>query len=154
MTYRRRLKYYLIKLCRLHDSPKSVAGGFAWGTIIHFYPTCGFGALFTMALAGVFRTNMVAATLAWAVTMPLFPFFFYLNFVVGDHLVQPATSNVHLAVSGLEHFRWRDILLLGKAFIVGSVINSMISVIVLWWLGYVIMKRYRKTVLNLIRRVI
>lgn len=154
MGYRRRLKYYLIKLCRLHDSPKSVAGGIAVGTVIHFYPTCGLGAVFTAALAGLFRANLVAATLAWALTMPLFPFFFYLNLLVGDQFVQPTRPNIYIAVKKMAHLGWRDVILLGKAFVIGSIINGVIALILIWWLGYLLLRRYRKSLLALIRRAL
>lgn len=154
MIYRRRLKYYLIKLCRLHDSPQAVAGGFAVGTIIHFYPTAGFGALFAVALSSLLRTNNIAATLAWAITSPLFPFLFYLNLVVGCALFEPAGRSVSKMIINIVHIGWRDILHLGKAFFLGALINCVIAAAVLWWLGYLVLKHNRKKILNFIRRTI
>lgn len=152
MIYRRRVKYYLIKLCRLHDSPLSVAGGFAVGTIIHFYPTAGFGALFAVGLSSLLRTNNIAATLAWAITSPLFPFFFYLNLVVGTMLFEPAERSISKIINNIVYVGWKDILHLGKAFFLGAIINSIIAAAVLWWLGYMILKHNRKNILRFIRR--
>lgn len=153
MKYRRRLKYYLIRIFRLQDSPKDVAGGLAWGTFVHFYPTCGFGALFAVLMARIFRTNMVAATVGWAVTTPLFPLFFYLNILSGEFMLgrQPGLNITAAAVHSL---RLRDVIYLGKAFTMGSIVNSFGSVFFLWWLGYIALKRYRKDTLNFIRRVL
>ena len=154
MTYRRRLKYYLLKLFRLHDSPKAVAGGIAWGAYVHFYPTFGLGPFLAVALARLFRTNMVAATVGWAVFMPLFPFFFYLNFIVGDWLTGVPTENIWQAIQGMSNIRWRDLWMLGKAFTMGFLVNGLIEVISFWWIGYILFKRYRKQALYFIQRVL
>lgn len=154
MTYRRRLKFYLLKLFRLHDSPKAVAGGIAWGAFVHFYPTFGFGPLIAVGMARLFGANMVAATVGWAVFMPLFPLFFYLNFLVGDMLTGVPTENIWYAIQGMSSLRLKDILLLGKAFTLGFLVNGLLEVILLWWGGYVLFKRYRREALSLIRRVL
>lgn len=154
VVYRRRFKYYLIKICRLQDSPKSVAGGFAFGTVVHFYPTCGFGALVTVVLAGLFRTNIAAATLAWAFTMPLFPVMFYLDFVVGHLFVKPVNCSVSPLVRNVSHSGWKSLMLLGKAFLIGALFNGIVATIILWWTGYIILKRYRKNILRFVCRVL
>ncbi|MFZ5754662.1 MAG: DUF2062 domain-containing protein [Bacillota bacterium] len=154
MTYRRRLKFYLLKLFRLHDSPKAIAGGIAWGAFVHFYPTFGFGPLIAVGMARLFRTNMAAATVGWAVFMPLFPFFFYLNFLVGDLITGVPTENIWQAIQGISHICLKDILLLGKAFTLGFFVNSTLEVILFWWGGYILFKRYRKEALLLIRRIL
>jgi uncharacterized protein (DUF2062 family) len=152
VNYHRRLKYYLIKLCRLQDSPKSVAGGFVLGTVVHFYPTSGFGALFAVGLSRLFRTNCIAATIAWAITIPLFPLLFYLNILIGCIFVEPAEKSISKLFYNFSHLGWTDFLLLGKAFFIGSIINSIVATIILWWLGYIILKRYRKNILSFICR--
>lgn len=154
MKYRRRLKYYLLKLFRLHDSPKAVAGGFAWGTITHFHPFFGFGPLLAVGLAGMFRTNMMAATVAWALTLPLFPLLFYFNILMGDLIVGVQTENIFSVIQGMSHIKMHQIILLGKAFIIGSIVNSVVAVIFIWWWGTVMFKRYRKRALCYIRRVL
>lgn len=150
MTYKRRLKYYLIKLCRLHDSPKSVAGGFAFGALVHFYPTFGFGGLLAVALSSLFRTNNVAATLSWAILSPLFPVLFYLNIVIGSIFFEPAERSLDRLI--MVHVSWRDVMHLGKAFFIGALINGLIAAVIIWWLGYLVLKYNRKTILRFIRR--
>lgn len=154
MKYRRRAKFYLLKLFRLHDSPKAVAGGIAWGTFVHFYPTFGFGALFAVGLARLFRSNMIAATLAWGITMPLFPLLFYLNFKTGDFLLGKHMTHLHMAVQGMAHLRFKDLVLAGEVFFLGSFINGVIGLLLIWWIGYLLFKRYRKNTLNWIKRVL
>jgi len=153
LIYRRRLKYYLIKLCRLHDSPRALAGGFAWGTAVHFYPTCGFGPLFAVGAARLFRTNMMAATLAWAVTMPLFPLFFYFNMITGAFLNSSAGEELTMVSLDTLHAGLTAVLVVGKTFFLGAVVNTLIGVNAFWLAGYLVFKRYRKRVLNCIRSV-
>ena len=153
MVYRRRLKYYLITLCRLKDSPRAIAGGFACGTAIHFYPTCGFGALFAVGIARLFRTNMIAATAAWAIMMPLFPLFFYLNLVTGTVVDNLTINRINLVAKKLSQINMHSVLLMGKAFLLGSIINGLIGTAIIWFSGYILLKRNRKKVLRIICRV-
>lgn len=153
MKYRRQLKYYLIKIFRLQDSPKDVAGGLAWGTFVHFYPTCGFGAIFAVLMARIFRTNLVAATVGWAVTTPLFPLFFYFNILSGERILGQEPG-LRISMAAIHSLHFKDIIYLGKAFALGSILNSIIGVLILWWLGFIALKRYRKNALGFIRRVL
>lgn len=154
LKYRRRLKYYFIRLFRLKDSPKAVAGGAAFGLLTHFYPTFGFGPLFAVAMAGLFRTNIVAATLAWAVFMPLFPILFYLNFLMGDFLIGVPTKHIAYALHGMAHIRFWDIMKVGQAFFLGALVNGTIEVIIIWWLGAKFLNKHRKDALGLIKRIL
>ncbi len=147
MKYRRRLKYYLIKLCRLKDSPKAVAGGLAWGAFVHFYPTFGLGPLIAVFMAGLFRTNIVAATVGWAIIMPLFPVFFYFNFIIGDFLIGVPADNIVMAIQGFSHISLKDIFLVSKAFVVGSIVNGILGVSFIWASGFCLLKKYRKEIL-------
>lgn len=151
MKYRRRLKYYLIKVFRLHDSPKDVAGGLAWGTFVNFYPTFGFGALLAVFMARFSRSNYVAATVGWAISAPLFPLFFYFNILSGE-FVLGHERGLRLSAAAIRCLRFRDVIFLGKAFTLGTVINSSLSAIAMWWLGYIALKKYRKRALNFIKR--
>jgi hypothetical protein len=54
----------------------------------------------------------------------------------------------------MSHLGWRDVLILGKAFVIGSLINGIAAVVLLWWLGCLLLKRHRKNVLNFIRRAL
>ncbi len=152
MKYRRRIKYYLLKLFRLQDSSKAVAGGIAWGVFVHFYPTCGFGALLAVGLAGLFRANLIAATLGWAISMPLFPLFFYLNYLMGDLLLGQSPAMVHQSLHVATVVELRELLYVGQAFLIGSAMNGLIVVTLTWWVLYLLLKRYRTTALKFIRK--
>lgn len=151
LGYRRRWKYYMLKLFRLHDSPKAVAGGLAWGTFVHFFPTCGFGALMAVGLARLGRANMVAATLGWAVTAPLFPLFFYLNFSLGFHLLG-GKGELGLTLASMYDLHLNDLLLLGKVFFLGAIINGVLCVLLIGWVGKFFLQRYQKETLAWLRK--
>jgi uncharacterized protein (DUF2062 family) len=151
VKFLRRVKHYLIKLLRLQDSPKAIAGGIGWGIFVHFYSTCGFGALLAMGIARIFGTSLMAAALSWGVAMPFFPLFFCLNFITGDILLGQPVQVFHLNYQGAWAEELQSLFYLGKAFLIGSLINSVISVILIWWFGYFLLQRYRKTVLQAVR---
>lgn len=150
MTYRRRLKYYLITLCRLHDSPRAVSGGFAFGALTHFFPTFGLGPFIAAGAAGLFRTNMIASILGWAIIMPLFPAFFYLNIITGRLIISLAPGR-DLPLREPSYLVLKKLLFLGKAFFIGSIINSVLGLVLFWWVGYILLKKYRNNILRYVR---
>jgi uncharacterized protein (DUF2062 family) len=151
MNKRRRLKYYLLKLIRLKDSPKAVAGGLAWGGFVHFYPVFGVGPLLAVTMAKLSRVNMAAATVGWVVFMPLFPFFFYLNYLIGNLFVRVPAEDLKIVMQSFINFRLEDYLLVGKAFIIGSLLNSLVELVLIWTAGSFFLKRYRKRTQEFIR---
>lgn len=152
MTYRRLTKYYLLRFLRIATSPFSSAGGFACGTVVHFHLTSGFGLPLALTLAKLTRTSCVAASLAWALTMPLVPFLFYLNFLTGDLVLRQTTPDILIAIQDLALLKFYRILEVGKAFIVGSIFNTIFGFIIFWFLAYHFLKRYRKPTLKLVRK--
>jgi uncharacterized protein (DUF2062 family) len=136
----------------LKDSPKAVAGGFAWGSFVHFYPTFGFGPVFAVTLAHIFQSNIFAATVGWIVTMPLFPFFFYLNLKVGEIFIGGSNLDIALAMKEIIDIKFSGLLYIGKAFFLGSLINGIAGVILIRWLCYLLLRRFRKRTLLFINR--
>ncbi|MFZ5942799.1 MAG: DUF2062 domain-containing protein [Bacillota bacterium] len=152
MTYRRLTKYYLLRFLRIATSPFCAAGGFACGTVIHFFPTSGFGLPLALFLAKITRTSYIASSLAWALTMPLVPLMFYLNFITGDFILRETTPDIFIAIKDLATLKFSRFLIIGKTFIVGSLVNSALGLISLWFLGFIFLKRYRQPALRLVRR--
>ncbi|MDN5321840.1 MAG: uncharacterized protein PWQ67_294 [Clostridia bacterium] len=152
MNYRRLTKYYLLRFLRIATSPLAAAGGFACGTIVHFYPTSGFGLAFALFLAKLTRTSCIASSLAWALTMPLVPIMFYLNFVTGDLFLGITTEDILTAVKDLATLKFSGFWEIGKTFIIGSIINGILGLMVLWFLGFLFLKRYRQSALKFVRK--
>jgi len=150
MTYRRKTKYYLLRFLRIATSPFSAAGGFACGMFVHFHLTTGLGLPLAFTLAKMTRTSCIAASLAWALTMPFFPIFFYLNFLTGDFIFGESTPDIFLAIQDLAILKFSRFLTIGKAFIIGSIINSLIAFFSVWFLGFIFLKKYRRKALNFV----
>jgi uncharacterized protein (DUF2062 family) len=138
----------------LKDSPRAISGGFACGMGTHFYPTFGFGPLFAVGAARLSGTNMVAATAAWAITMPFFPLFFYLNIVTGTAVDNLNINRINLVTKRLSQIDISTVLHVGKAFLIGSVVNGLFGTAVMWLTGYILLKRHRKKVIGFICRVL
>lgn len=151
MTYRRITKYYLLRFLRIATSPFSAAGGFACGTIVHFHLTSGFGLPIALFLAKITRTSCIASSLAWALTMPFVPVFFYLNFLTGDLVLRETTPDILVAITDLALLKFHRFLGIGKVFIIGGVINTIIAFFAIWFFGYLFLKRYRKPALRLVK---
>ena len=100
-----------------------------------------------VGLARLGRANLVAATLGWAVTTPLFPLFFYFNFICGFHLLGEK-GELGLTLAGMYDLGLGELLLLGKAFFVGATLNGFICVLILRWLGKIFLQRYRRQTVN------
>lgn len=152
MSYKRLTKYYLLRFLRIATSPFTAAGGFACGTIVHFHLTSGFGLAIALFLAKLTRTSCIASSLAWALTMPLVPLFFYLNFLTGDLILGETTPDILMIIRDLALLKFANILVVGKAFIIGALLNSMIGLLAIWFLGFLFLKRYRQPALNLVKK--
>jgi len=145
-------KYYLLRFFRIATSPFSAAGGFACGTVVHFHLTSGFGLPLALFLAKLTRTSCMASSLAWALTMPLVPVMFYLNFLTGDLILRQTTPEILLAIRDLTTLKFSRLLEIGKAFIIGGILNTFLGLIILWFLGFLFLKKYRNPALNFVKK--
>jgi len=152
MTYRRIVKYYLLRFFRIATSPFSAAGGFACGTVVHFHLTSGFGLPLALFLAKITRTSCIASSLAWALTMPLVPILFYLNFLTGDLILQQTTPDILHAIRDLTTLKFYRLLVIGKAFIIGGIFNTFFGLIIIWFLGFLFLKKYRTPALDFVKK--
>lgn len=125
MLYRRRLKFYLLKILHLHGSPHKVALGFALGCVINFIPTFGFAIPLAAFFAGLFRLNIVAAIIGDIVLKPLFPLCLYLDYRIGH--------------------------LLGVSFFLGMFFNIFLFAAILYLISFILLKYYRSPLLRKLR---
>lgn len=146
--FKRRLKYNLIMFLRLKGAPAKLALGFAVGACVNFYPTFGFGVAIAGLMAAVFFANVPAGLLGDIIFKPLFPFFFYLNMLTGYLLWPNQLHQVHHLQQMLLHPKVRALAVLGKVFFAGAIINSLILGTFLYFFIYLMVKRYRLSVLK------
>lgn len=142
--WRRRLRFYILKLLRLEGAPAKVALGFALGACVNFYPTFGIALILAGFLAGITSSNVPAALLGDLLFKPLFPVMFYINLVVGDNLVSEKTQNLSLAWSKLLQLQSESFVILGKVFFIGALINTLVLGVILFTIVYKVFKNHRK----------
>jgi len=152
VNYKRLTKYYLLRFLRLATNPFPAAGGFACGTIVHFYPTSGFGLAFALSLAKITRTSCVASSLAWALTMPLFPIMLYCDFLTGNFVLRQTSHDIGRTIKNMATLHFANFMNIGKAFVIGSIINGLVGLVVLWFIGYLLLRRFRKQALKFVKK--
>lgn len=150
VTWRRQFKFYLLRFLRLKDMPGKVALGFAVGSCVNFWPTFGFGVPIALFLAGLVRSTLVAGLIGDLMFKPLFPVMFYLDIWVGGKLVGQDTSHLVHAFGGLLRMKGWAYILVGRAFFVGAVVNSLILGTILFVVVYRIFTGYRYQLIQMV----
>lgn len=138
----RELKCLTLKLLRLKDNAHSIALGFTVGLLINFVPSFGIGPVLSTASAKIFKGNPFAGLVGGVSLIWAFPFFFYLNLVVG-HLFFPLDSSGDAVGVGLQ---------IGKAFFTGMMINIPLCGILTYAIMNSAVKKYRGSLLTFVQR--
>ncbi len=144
------MRYYILKFLRLKGTPKKVALGFAVGSIVNFYPTFGFGVPIAGAVAAFVRGNIPAGIVGDILFKPLFPFFFYLDLLVGYKLMGLEADNLAQVAMDLAKLDPQAFLIAGKVFMFGALINSLLTGLVLFLVVHTIFKSYRRQMIRLV----
>jgi uncharacterized protein len=145
----RQCKCLTLKLLRLKDNSHSIALGFTVGLLINFVPSFGIGPFISTAIAKVFKGNSFAGLVGGVSLIWAFPFFFYLNLVVGYlfypiDVIDPSIDYSSEAIDvGLQ---------LGKAFFIGMFINLPIFGILTYFIMNSIVRKYRETMLTYVHK--
>lgn len=147
----RRLKFLLIKLFRIKGNAHNISLGFTLGFLIHFIPSFGMGPILSTAGAKLFKGNPVAGFISGVALIWLFPFLFYLNVVVGETLFP---YGIFPSAAGMPHHGMSlDAgMHLGAAFFLGMVVNVLLFGMIVYYLIFTIIKKYRLNFLSLIKK--
>lgn len=145
----RHTKYTIIKLLRIKDKAHSTAIGFTLGLLINFVPSFGFGPVFSVACAKLFRGNSVAGFLGGISLIWAFPLLFYLNFLIGNALLPVELSEI-VEDMGDPSDAIEATLHLGKAFFIGMFTNMFFAALIVYFLIYTMITKYRKPLLRYI----
>jgi uncharacterized protein (DUF2062 family) len=129
------------------DSPRKIAQGVALGIALDFLPLPLISIPVSFILAKLFRINAVSAVLAviffkWAV-----PVFFYFDFLVGKLLIGETAQgkDVLEGVSFTGPDAWIAwIKGLGYPFLLGSVVNSIIVGVIVYFAVKALLDYYRR----------
>ncbi len=143
----RRTKLLVLQLLRIKDKAHSIALGFTIGFLINFVPSFGLGPLISTTAAKLFRGNAIAGLIGGVAFIWSFPFLFYLNIVVGNYVMPIEIGELH--VEDTEEVIDAG-LTIGKAFIVGMLLNMVIAGFITYYLIFIIIKKHRTKLLRLV----
>lgn len=152
--WRRRIKYYLLRLLRQQSGVHSIALGLSIGFLPHLYPTFGFGPLLSLGLASLVRANKIAALLSATVSSWTWPFLFYFNYTVGALITNRELDVDRIDVNdGSINDVAKEAGDFGWNFLVGAWINTIIAGILIYLLSLYLFGKYRDTLLGRIKKV-
>ena len=157
MKIRRKVKYYLLRLFRLHASPHQVAAGFTMGLIPSWLPIFGLGPVLSVGLAKIVKVNIFSAIVGAVLGTIIWPLLFLLNYKVGSLLLNrdPKINDIEEIeyIDALQHIPdgINSIHSSGYIFLIGAAINIVISSILVYLITYFIFKQYRIKILFKIR---
>jgi uncharacterized protein (DUF2062 family) len=146
----RKIKYLLLRLFRIKSNAHSIALGFTVGLLMNFVPSFGLGPFLSAASAKLIRANPVAGFIGGLSLLWLFPLLFYLNVVIGEMLIPIDVDDLEDSLEETEEVIEVGFQV-GKAFLIGMIINVIMFGIVIYMLSYMVIKKYRNEVLQYIR---
>jgi uncharacterized protein (DUF2062 family) len=159
----RKIKYNCLKLLRIKQSDHQIVIGLLTGFFHCWFPTFGLGLFISIGLAKLLRGNIVGAIIAGTIGTFVWPFLFYLNYLVGSivmKLFSFSSLNLNKVIDtpikdldysqSAHHFNRLGNM--SFSFIEGSIINSILFSIVAYFPLRFILKRYRSPLLRMLRR--
>jgi uncharacterized protein len=147
----RRLKFLLIKLFRIKGNAHNISLGFTVGFLVNFIPSFGIGPVISTACAKLFKGSPVAGFIGGVSLIWLFPFLFYLNVIVGEILfpygIFPGAFGMpdHGAFLGAG-------MHVGAAFFLGMVVNIILFGMIVYFLIYTLILKFRLDFLYAIKK--
>ncbi|MDF1509003.1 DUF2062 domain-containing protein [Robertmurraya sp. DFI.2.37] len=157
MKMTRRIKYYFIRLFRLKGSPHQVAVGLSMGFLPSWIPTFGICPVLSVSLAKLTRSNEVAALVGGVIGTPIWPLLFLFNYKVGSLILnrQPKVDELEEVdyLNALQHTLEgvTSAQTRGYSFLIGAVVNILISSIIIYLIVFFLFKKYRVKILQKIR---
>jgi uncharacterized protein (DUF2062 family) len=147
----RKIKFLLIKLLRIKSNAHNIAMGFTLGLLINFVPSFGIGPILSAGLAKLFRGNPVAGFIGGISIIWMFPLLFYLNIVVGEIVFPIEAVNIEEGLEDTEEVLEVGFQI-GKAFIIGMIMNMIFFGIIIYLMIFTVIKKYRREVLMFINK--
>ena len=147
----RKLKFLLIKLFRIKGNAHNISLGFTLGFLINFIPSFGIGPIISTACAKLFKGNPVAGFIGGVSLIWLFPFLFYLNVIVGETLFP---YGIFPSASGMPYLDEKigASMHVGAAFFIGMIVNILLFGMIVYFLTYTLVLKYRLNLLTAIKK--
>ncbi|MEX1030126.1 MAG: DUF2062 domain-containing protein [Paenibacillaceae bacterium] len=131
--YKRYVKFYYLKLLRIHGAASIVARSFAAGLFIEFItlPTLGAAFLLLYPLTRLVRGRFSAALIGFVAGKLIAAPFLYMNYSIGYYVV---------------HDLFHSVMIGGRAvaFLIGSGITGIVFAFISYWIVFILMNWYRK----------
>lgn len=141
--------YNVIRLFRVRSASEHVARGFAVGLIVNFFPTFGFGVLISGFIAKAVGGSAIAGLVGGALLTFFWPALFYLNLRVGTFFLE---SRMPVDEVSDVTERTLDLVVWGRAFTVGAVLNSLIVGLLIYTIILLTYSRVRPIAISFFRR--
>jgi uncharacterized protein len=144
--WKRKFRYYYLRLMRLKGQPEEVAGGVAIGVFIGMTPTVPLHTILAVVIAFLAGKSKLAAALGAWICNPLFlPFIYILDYKVG----QSITGSEGLELSfAPEHLTISHLLEVGREVSFSLLMGGLITGLMVAIPSYFVTKRlvilYRK----------
>lgn len=142
MALRRVLRYHWLKLLRLQDDPRKIAGGMALGIFIGITPTIPFHTVVALPLAAFLRVSPVTTFIGLQIGNPLtIPAIYLASYKVGQYLLYRGNPLVFPETFSFK--AWIAVLWQGGvALQVGGLILAIPPAIAAYFLTLRIVQRY------------
>ncbi|MCM3760251.1 DUF2062 domain-containing protein [Alkalihalobacillus oceani] len=149
--YIRKFKFLLIRLLRIKDNAHHIAIGFTADLLINFVPSFGIGPIISIASAKLVRGNLTSGFIGGISIIWAFPLLFYLNMVVGEKLIPIELDELGESIEETVEVLKVGVRI-GKAFFIGMCMNMLVFGLIIYFLTYTIIKRYRKSALTFLTK--
>jgi uncharacterized protein (DUF2062 family) len=147
VSWRRSTLYYVKRILRLSATPYAIAAGCAVGTFVSFTPFIGFHIAISIALAWLFRCNVIAAAIGTSVGNPLtFPLIWASTYNLGYAILSGEPAEAPPPIG--HHFLERSIENLSplvKTMSVGSLPLGFLASLVIYAIVYKSVAAYQAT---------
>jgi len=153
MNTKRTIKFYLLRLFRIKSKTKHIAMGFSLGFIPNLFPTFGLGPVISVAIAKLFKTNLISAFIGGISGTFIWPFLFYLNYAVGRAVLSVGNRIPHIGEHHIKsiHLFYYKTMHIGIDFFIGAIINTIVFTPLMYLVIYIIFTNYRTHYLKKIK---
>lgn len=136
MNFVRYLRLKYLKILRIKDSPSQIAKGVALGVALDFLPLPFISIFISFVVAKFLRFNTIAAVTATILFKGAIPFFYAFNIAVGKLLLKgkaPQSITIPNTNVDTSFLDFKRLLHGSDVFLLGSVVNSIIFWIIVYF---------------------
>ncbi|OIU72044.1 DUF2062 domain-containing protein [Rossellomorea aquimaris] len=149
--YARTLKCLTLKLLRIKDNSHKISLGFTLGLMVNFVPSFGMGPVLSTLIAKIFKGNAYAGLVGGVFLIWAFPLCFYFNYLVGNLLIPVEVTHASTVVNAV-HSVHQSAIEIGRAFIIGMLVNIIFFGMIVYKLVHTLLSRHRRSLLTFVHK--